>query len=117
MAELLDFPAITQNSLDGVSDRDFLLDYLSAASLCMMHLSRFCEELILWNSSEFHFVEMDDAFSTGSSIMPQKKNPDVARCCAQDRPRLWRPVLPADGDEGYPAGLQQGHAGGQGALL
>ena len=78
VAELLDFPAITQNSLDGVSDRDFLLDYLSAASLCMMHLSRFCEELILWNSSEFHFVEMDDAFSTGSSIMPQKKNPDVA---------------------------------------
>ena len=77
VAELLDFPAITQNSLDGVSDRDFLLDYLSAASLCMMHLSRFCEELILWNSSEFHFVEMDDAFSTGSSIMPQKKNPDV----------------------------------------
>lgn len=78
VADLLDFPAITQNSLDGVSDRDFLLDYLSAASLCMMHLSRFCEELILWNSSEFHFVEMDDAFSTGSSIMPQKKNPDVA---------------------------------------
>ena len=78
VAELLDFPAITQNSLDGVSDRDFLLDYLSAASLCMMHLSRFCEELILWNSSEFHFVEMDDAYSTGSSIMPQKKNPDVA---------------------------------------
>ncbi len=78
VAELLDFPVLTQNSLDGVSDRDFLLDYLSAASLCMMHLSRFCEELILWNSSEFHFVEMDDAFSTGSSIMPQKKNPDVA---------------------------------------
>ena len=78
VAELLDFPAITQNSLDGVSDRDFILDYLSAASICMMHLSRFCEELILWSSSEFHFVEMDDAFSTGSSIMPQKKNPDVA---------------------------------------
>ena len=78
VAELLDFPAITQNSLDGVSDRDFILDYLSAASICMMHLSRFCEELILWSSSEFHFVEMDDAFSTGSSIMPQKKNPDIA---------------------------------------
>jgi argininosuccinate lyase len=78
VAELLDFPSITMNSLDGVGDRDFVLDYLSAASMCMMHLSRFCEELILWNSAEFHFIEMDDAFSTGSSIMPQKKNPDVA---------------------------------------
>ncbi len=78
VAELLDFPSITMNSLDGVGDRDFILDYLSAASMCMMHLSRFCEELILWNSAEFHFIEMDDAFSTGSSIMPQKKNPDVA---------------------------------------
>ena len=78
VAELLDFPEITLNSLDGVSDRDYILDYLSAASICMMHLSRFCEELIRWSSSEFHFVEMDDAFSTGSSIMPQKKNPDVA---------------------------------------
>ena len=78
VAELLDFSRVSRNSLDGVSDRDFLLDYLSAASICMMHLSRFCEELILWSSSEFHFVEMDDAFATGSSIMPQKKNPDVA---------------------------------------
>ena len=77
-AELLGFSAISQNSLDGVSDRDFLLEYLSAASICMMHLSRFCEELILWSSSEFKFVEMDDGFATGSSIMPQKKNPDVA---------------------------------------
>ena len=78
VAELLGFSAISENSLDGVSDRDFLLDYLSAASICMMHLSRFCEELILWNTNEFRFVEMDDAFATGSSIMPQKKNPDVA---------------------------------------
>ena len=78
VAELLGFPAITQNSLDAVSDRDYLLEYLSDASITMMHLSRFCEELILWSSSEFHFVEMDDAFSTGSSIMPQKKNPDAA---------------------------------------
>jgi len=61
-----------------VSDRDYMLDYLSAASICMMHLSRFCEELILWNTNEFRFVEMDDGFATGSSIMPQKKNPDVA---------------------------------------
>ncbi len=78
VAEMLDFSAISENSLDGVSDRDFLLDYLSAASICMMHLSRFCEELILWNTNEFRFVEMDDGFATGSSIMPQKKNPDVA---------------------------------------
>ena len=78
VAELLGFSAISQNSLDGVSDRDFVCDYLYAASVCMMHLSRFCEELILWNSHEFRFVEMDDAYATGSSIMPQKKNPDVA---------------------------------------
>ena len=93
VAELLDFPAITQNSLDGVSDRDFLLDYLSAASLCMMHLSRFCEELILWNSSEFHFVEMDDAFSTGSSIMPQKKNPDVAELVRGKTGRVYGSLI------------------------
>ncbi len=78
VAAALGFSAITANSLDGVADRDFLIEYLSAASLCMVHLSRFCEELILWSSHEFGFVEMDDAFSTGSSIMPQKKNPDVA---------------------------------------
>ena len=78
VAELLGFSRISMNSLDGVSDRDFLLEYLSAASICMMHLSRFCEELILWNTNEFRFVEMDDAFATGSSIMPQKKNPDIA---------------------------------------
>ena len=78
VAELLGFSKISENSLDGVADRDYMLDYLSAAAICMMHLSRFCEELILWNTNEFRFVEMDDAFATGSSIMPQKKNPDVA---------------------------------------
>ena len=93
VAELLDFPAITQNSLDGVSDRDFILDYLSAASICMMHLSRFCEELILWSSSEFHFVEMDDAFSTGSSIMPQKKNPDVAELLRGKTGRVYGDLI------------------------
>ena len=66
------------NSLDGVSDRDFVIELANCLALVMMHLSRFCEELILWSSNEFSFVEMDDAFSTGSSIMPQKKNPDVA---------------------------------------
>jgi len=78
VCELLGFASISQNSLDGVSDRDFVCDYLYAVSVCMMHLSRFCEELILWNTHEFKFVEMDDGYATGSSIMPQKKNPDVA---------------------------------------
>ena len=89
VAELLDFSAVSENSLDGVSDRDFLLDYLSAASICMMHLSRFCEELILWNTNEFRFVEMDDAFATGSSIMPQKKNPDVAELIRGKTSRVY----------------------------
>ncbi|EPY14950.1 argininosuccinate lyase [Angomonas deanei] len=78
VAQELGFPVITRNSLDGVSDRDFVLELCSVLSTLMMHLSRFCEELILWNSNEFSFIEMDDGFSTGSSIMPQKKNPDVA---------------------------------------
>jgi argininosuccinate lyase len=77
-AELLGFSAITENSMDGVSDRDFALEYLSASALCMMHLSRFCEEVILWNSHEFGYITLDDAYATGSSMMPQKKNPDVA---------------------------------------
>lgn len=78
VARQLGFPTITANSLDGVSDRDFAIEFAAAASLIMVHLSRFCEELILWSTDEFRFVEMDDAYSTGSSIMPQKKNPDVA---------------------------------------
>ena len=78
VAELLHFDAVYENSLDAVSDRDFIVEFLSCASLVMMHLSRLCEELVLWSSTEFQFVELDDAFCTGSSIMPQKKNPDVA---------------------------------------
>lgn len=77
-AELLGFAGIYENSLDAVSDRDFALEFLSNSSTMMMHLSRFSEEIILWSSQEFQFVELDDAFSTGSSIMPQKKNPDMA---------------------------------------
>lgn len=76
-AELLDFDAICLNSMDAVSDRDFLLDVLYALSMIMMHLSRFSEEIILWCSHEFRFIDLDDAYSTGSSIMPQKKNPDI----------------------------------------
>lgn len=77
-AELLGFPKVSANSMDSVSDRDFVIEFLSSASICMMHLSRLSEELILWSSSEFGFIELSDAFTTGSSIMPQKKNPDVA---------------------------------------
>ena len=75
---LLNFPAVSENSMDAVSDRDFVSEFIFAACMIMMHLSRFCEDLILWSSSEFGFVEISDAFTTGSSIMPQKKNPDVA---------------------------------------
>ncbi len=93
VAELLGFSGISENSLDGVSDRDFLLDYLSAAAICMMHLSRFCEELILWNTNEFRFVEMDDGFATGSSIMPQKKNPDVAELIRGKTGRVYGDLM------------------------
>ena len=77
VAEELDFAKVSQNSLDAVSERDFIIEFLSTASTIMMHLSRFSEELILWSSSEFDFIEISDAFCTGSSIMPQKKNPDI----------------------------------------
>ncbi|MDD3402674.1 MAG: argininosuccinate lyase [Hespellia sp.] len=77
-AELLGFDGPTLNSMDGVSDRDYLIEFLSAMATIMMHLSRFSEEVIIWNSNEYRFVEIDDAYSTGSSIMPQKKNPDIA---------------------------------------
>lgn len=77
-AELMGFSGIYENSLDAVSDRDFILEFLSASSILMMHMSRFCEELILWSSQEFQFIEIDDAYATGSSMMPQKKNPDMA---------------------------------------
>ena len=78
VAELLGFDSVCQNSMDGVSDRDYAIELLSTLSIMMMHLSRFSEEIILWSSSEFGFVDLDDAYSTGSSIMPQKKNPDIA---------------------------------------
>ena len=78
VAEKLSFDTATFNSMDSVSDRDYLIEILSAISIIMMHLSRFSEEIIIWNSNEYRFVEIDDAYSTGSSIMPQKKNPDVA---------------------------------------
>lgn len=76
-ARLLGFSKVSENSMDAVSDRDFILEFMSAASICMMHLSRLSEELVIWSSAEFKFVELPDAFCTGSSIMPQKKNPDI----------------------------------------
>lgn len=78
VASLLDFKEVSMNSMDGVSDRDFIIEFLSIASLIMMHLSRFSEEIVLWSTQEFNFVELSDEYSTGSSIMPQKKNPDSA---------------------------------------
>ena len=93
VAKELGFATITQNSLDGVSDRDFCIELASALSIIMMHLSRFSEELILWSSAEFSFVEMDDAFSTGSSIMPQKKNPDVAELVRGKTGRVYGSLI------------------------
>ena len=93
VAEELGFSKITQNSLDAVSDRDFAIEALSCSSIIMMHLSRFCEELILWSTDEFRFVEMDDAYSTGSSIMPQKKNPDVAELIRGKTGRVYGDLI------------------------
>ena len=92
-AELLGFRKPMDNSLDGVSDRDFAIEFLSACSLLMMHLSRFSEELILWCSWEFHFIELDDAYATGSSIMPQKKNPDVAELVRGKTGRVYGALI------------------------
>ncbi len=92
-AELLGFSKPTENSLDSVSDRDFAIEFLSACSLCMMHLSRFSEEIILWCSWEFKFVDLDDAYSTGSSIMPQKKNPDVAELVRGKTGRVYGDLI------------------------
>lgn len=92
-AEALGFDGICQNSLDGVSDRDFCIELASALSLVMVHLSRFCEEIIMWCSWEFKFIELDDAFSTGSSIMPQKKNPDIAELVRGKSGRVFGDLL------------------------
>lgn len=92
-AELLDFYGPTLNSMDGVSDRDYLIEFLSALSTIMMHLSRFSEEIIIWNSNEYQFVEIDDAYSTGSSIMPQKKNPDIAELVRGKTGRVYGALM------------------------
>ena len=92
-AELLGFAKPTDNSLDSVSDRDFAIEFLSACSILMMHLSRFAEEIILWCSWEFKYVELDDAYSTGSSMMPQKKNPDVAELVRGKTGRVYGSLI------------------------
>jgi argininosuccinate lyase len=92
-AELLHFKGPTLNSMDGVSDRDYLIELLSTLSTIMMHLSRFCEEIIIWNSNEYRFVELDDAYSTGSSIMPQKKNPDIAELVRGKTGRVYGSLI------------------------
>jgi argininosuccinate lyase len=89
LANELGFSHISQNSIDAVSDRDFIIEYGAAASLCMMHLSRLAEEIILWSSAEFDFIELDEAYATGSSIMPQKKNPDVAELARGKAGRVY----------------------------
>lgn len=93
LAAELGFSAICENAMDAVSDRDFAIEFISCASITMMHLSRFCEELILWSSTEFNFIEMDDSFSTGSSIMPQKKNPDMAELIRGKTGRVYGSLM------------------------
>jgi len=88
-AKMLNFPAVSKNSMDTVADRDFIAEFIFASSLVMMHLSRFCEDLILWSSDEFGFVEISDAYTTGSSIMPQKKNPDIAELIRGKTARVY----------------------------
>ncbi len=93
LAHELEFSQISRNSMDAVSDRDFVVEYEAAASLCMMHLSRLAEEIILWSSAEFNFVELDEAYATGSSIMPQKKNPDVAELARGQTGRVYGTLM------------------------
>ncbi|NLY47944.1 MAG: argininosuccinate lyase [Clostridiales bacterium] len=92
-ASLLGFDGPTLNSIDGVSDRDYLIELLSALSVIMMHLSRLSEEIIIWNSNEYRFIELDDAYSTGSSIMPQKKNPDIAELVRGKTGRVYGALI------------------------
>ncbi|MBP3198043.1 MAG: argininosuccinate lyase [Butyrivibrio sp.] len=92
-AQLLDFYGPTLNSMDSVSDRDYLIEFMSALSTIMMHLSRFSEEVIIWNSNEYRFVTIDDAYSTGSSIMPQKKNPDIAELVRGKTGRVYGDLM------------------------
>jgi argininosuccinate lyase len=124
LAANLGFTAVSENSLDAVSDRDYVVEFLAWAALVQVHLSNLAEDLILWSSREFGFVQVDDAYATGSSLMPQKKNPDslelmrgksgrLARVDArQERANDRPPDRPADDVKGVALVLQQGPAGG-----
>jgi len=93
IAKELGFSRVSRNSMDAVSDRDFVIEYLSTAAICMMHLSRLAEEIIIWSSAEFGFIELDDAYATGSSIMPQKKNPDIAELARGKTGRVYGDLM------------------------
>ena len=117
-AKALGFDRPMANSLDAVSDRDYVVEFLAAASLCAVHLSRLAEEIVIWCSAPFRFIALSDAFTTGSSIMPQKRNPDAAELIArQGRPHRRRLRGALHHAEGPAADLRQGHAGGQGAAV
>ena len=112
-ASLLDFYGATDNSMDSVADRDYLIELLSAMSTIMMHLSRFSEEIILWNSNEYRFIELDDAYSTGSSIMPQKKNPDIAELVRGKTGRVYGALMSLlTTMKGLPLAYEAGRCGG-----
>ena len=114
----LGFEHVSHNSIDGASNRDFVLDYLAAASTCAMHLSRLGSEIVIWSSTEFGFCELDESFSSGSSIMPQKVNPDSAELLRAKSPRVAADYATLLGRHARAAAdLRQGHAGGQGAAL
>ena len=118
LASELGFASVAPNSIDAVSNRDFVLDYLSAAATCATHLSRLGAEIVLWSSEEFGFCEVSDAWASGSSIMPQKKNPDAAELLRAKAPRVAAHLVGAPRRHARPAAdLQQGPAGGQGAPL
>ena len=118
VAKELGFDGVCENSLDAVSDRDFAIEFCAAAALVMMHLSRFCEEVIIWMNPRFAFIDLADRFCTGSSIMPQKEKPRRAGTDPrQDRPRQRPPGRAADPDESAAARLQQGQPGRQGAAV
>lgn len=93
VASMLGFGSISQNSMDAVADRDFAVEYVNCCAITMMHLSRFCEEIVIWNTAEFGYIQMDDAYSTGSSIMPQKKNPDVAELIRGKTGRVYGDLM------------------------
>ncbi len=117
-AAALGFDKPTENSLDSVSDRDFAIEFCSFASLLMTHLSRMSEELVIWTSAQFNFIELPDRFCTGSSIMPQKKKSGCTRTGeGKSRPGQWSPDLPANPDEKPTTGLQQRQSGRQRALV